>query len=137
LDIGYVYRPSKKVRWKYTYNYEERRDNVSGYYNATSGFVSISARHQVGDYQFFTGRIKYLKFSLINQTVQNLDTLDDDNKDRQGGSAMLGYELMLATLFDSNLAFYIELEYRNFKNTNEAFTYERGVASAGVRWSAF
>lgn len=137
LDIGYIYRPSKKVFWKYTYNYEERRDNVSGYYNATSGFIAISARHQVGDYQFFTGRLKYLKFSLINQIVQNSDPLDDDNKDRQGGSAMIGYELVLATLFDTNLAFYVELEYRNFKNTRTTFSYERGVASAGVRWSAF
>jgi len=137
LDMGYVYRPSKEVIWKYTYNYEERRDNVSGYFNSTSGFISISARHQVGDYQFFTGRIKYSKNSLINQTQQSANPLDDENKDKQGGSVNIGYELVLATLFDTNFAFYIDVEYRHFISSDPLFTYDSGIASAGIRWSAF
>jgi len=137
LDMGYIYRPNNKIRWRYTYNYEERRDSVSGYFNSTSGFISISASHQIGDYQFFTGKLKYSKNSLINQTQQSINPLDDENKDKQGGTVGIGYELVLATLFDTNFAFYIDLEYRNFKSSAPLFTYDRGVASAGIRWSAF
>lgn len=137
VDIGYTYRPDKKVRWKYTYNYEERRDNVSGYYNATSGYISILASHQIGDYHFFKGRLKYSKFSLINQIDPGDGPLEDEGKEKQGASIMFGYELIVATLFDTNIALYLELEHGNFVNSDISYTYEQSKAYFGFRWSGF
>jgi hypothetical protein len=138
VDIGYIYRPDKKTRWKYTYNYENRTDNGTGYWDASSGYLAVSARYQLGDYHFIRGRLKYSKFSYENQLDPGNDSLlDEDAKEKQGGTAMIGYEWILATLFKSNLAFYIEVEQTVFANTNPLYTYDRSKASAGIRWSAF
>jgi len=138
VDLGYIYRPDKKTRWKYTYYYATRTDNNSGYYDAVNGYLSITGKYQLGDYHFINGRLKYSKFSLENQLDPGDDSLlDEDAKERQGGSALIGYEWVLATLFKTNLALYIELEHTVFANTNPLYTYERSKASAGIRWSAF
>jgi hypothetical protein len=137
FNLGYVYRPSNSIRWKYTFNYEERRDTTTGYYNATSGFLSISAIHQLGDYHFLTTRAKYSKFSLINQLDEVVGTIEEDGKEKYGFTAMIGYEWILATLFDTNLAVYIDLEHRNFENSDPFYTYERSKAAIGIRWSGF
>ncbi len=138
VNIGYIYRPDKKVRWKYTYNYEKRQDNSTGFYNTASGYISIIGKYQFGDYHFLKGRLKYSKVSYDNQLDPGDDSLlDEDAKEKQGGMAMIGYEWILATLFDTNIAFYIELEHSVFANTNLIYTYEKSKASAGIRWSAF
>jgi len=137
LNLGYVYRPSNRVRWRYTYNYEERRDNNSGYYNATGGHLAISARHQFGDYQFLTAKAKYSKFSLINQIEQSEEELEEQANDRKGLRLTLGYEWVFAALFDTNIALYTELEYHNFESFDPTYTYESRKLSLGVRWSAF
>jgi len=137
LNLGYIYRPNKKVRWRYTYNYEERRDNTSGYYNATSGHLAITAKHQFGDYQYLTARIKYSKFSLINQIDIDEDQLEEQATDRKGLGMSLGYEWVFATLYDTNIALYTEIEYDNFESFDITYTYESRKISLGVRWSAF
>jgi len=137
INIGYIYKPSKDVRWKYAYNYENRRDNETGYYDGTSGYLSMSASYRLGDYHFIKGRLKYSKLSFENQLDEGDTEFDEDAKEKQGGTAMIGYEWILATLFDTNLAFYIELEHTNFDNTNLIYRYEQNKASAGIRWSAF
>jgi len=137
LNMGYIYRPNNDVRWRYTYNYEERRDTVTGYYNATSGYLAMSAIHRISDYQYLRARVKYSKFSLVNQIEINPETLEDDASEKQGVTAMLGYEWILATLFDTNLAVYVELEHSNFSNSDPFYTHEKSSASLGIRWSAF
>jgi len=137
LNLGYIYRPNKKVRWRYTYNYEERRDNTSGYYNATSGHLAITAKHQFGDYQYLTARIKYSKFSLINQIDFSEDQLEEQASDRKGLGVAIGYEWVFATLYDTNIALYSEIEYDNFESFDVIYTYESRKISLGVRWSAF
>ena len=136
-NIGYIYKPDKKTRWKYAYNYESRRDNSSGYYDGTSGYLSMSASYQLGDYHFIKGRFKYSKFSFENQLDEGDTPLDEDAKEKQGGTIMVGYEWVLATLFDNNLALYLELEHSTFTNTNLIYSYEQNKASAGIRWSVF
>ncbi len=137
VNIGYIYRPSKDIRWKYAYNYQDRSDNGSGYFDANSGYLSIAGKYRLGDYHFFKSRIKYSRFSFINQLDQTEDPLEEDAKEKDGISLMIGYEWIVATLFDSNFAVYIELEHSNFDNTNLVFAYERSMASAGIRWSGF
>lgn len=137
VNIGYIYRPSKDIRWKYAYNYEDRTDNGSGYYNANSGYLSIAGKYRIGDYHFLKSRIKYSRFSFVNQLDQGEDPLDEEAKEKQGVSLMFGYEWVVATLFDSNFAVYVEVEYSNFDNTNIIYTYERSMGSVGIRWSAF
>ena len=136
-NIGYIYKPDKKTRWKYAYNYESRRDNGSGYYDGTGGYISMSASYELGDYHFIKGRLKYSKFSFENQLDEGDTPLDEDAKEKQGGSIMVGYEWVMATLFDNNLALYVELEHSTFSNTNLIYSYEQSKASAGFRWSVF
>ena len=137
VNIGYIYRPSKDTRWKYSYQYEDRTDNGSGYFDANSGYLSIAGKYRLGDYHFLKSRVKYSRFSFINQLDPGEDPLDEDAKEKQGASLMVGYEWVVATLFDSNFALYLELEYSNFDNTNLVFDYDRSMASLGIRWSAF
>jgi hypothetical protein len=143
LNMGYIYRPNQDTRWQYTYNYEERRDTVSGFYNATSGFLGMSAVHRISDYQFLNAAVKYLKFSLVNQIESDVDpdsipdTYEDDQRERQGITINLGYEWILATLYDTNLAIYVELEHSNFEHIDEFYTHDKTSASLGIRWSAF
>jgi len=137
LNIGYIYRPSKDIRWKYSYNYEDRTDNSTGYWNATSGYLSIAGKYRLGDYHFLKSRMKYSRFSYLNRLDPGEDPLDEEAKEKQGVSLMFGYEWIVATLFESNFAVYAELEYANFDNTNVIYTYERSKASLGIRWSAF
>ena len=137
LNLGYLYRPNKKVRWRYTYHYEERRDNVSGYYNSTKGHVALSASHQFGDYQYLTAKAKYSKFSLINQNVFDPIESEEMASDRQGLSFTLGYEWVFATLFDTNIALYSEIDYANFDSFDLIYAYESRRFSLGLRWSGF
>lgn len=137
LNLGYIYRPNDDVRWRYSYKYEERTDDISGYYNATSGHLSISAIHRISDYQYLRARVKYSKFSLVNQLEIDQDTLEEDNHEKQGVSAKIGYEWVLATLYDTNLAVYVDLEHSNFENSDPLYTYERSKFGLGIRWSAF
>ena len=143
LNLGYIYRPNQDTRWRYTYNYEERRDTVTGYYNATGGFLGISAVHRISDYQFLSAGVKYLKFSLVNQVESQVDpnatpdTFEDDQRERQGATINLGYEWILATLYETNLAVYVELEHSNFEHIDDFYTHEKSSASLGIRWSAF
>lgn len=137
VNIGYIYRPSKDIRWKYAYNYEDRTDNGTGYYNANSGYLSIAGKYRLGDYHFLKSRMKYSRFSFVNQLDRGEDPLDEEAKEKQGASLMIGYEWIVATLFDSNFAVYLELEHSNFDNTNVIYAYERSMASIGIRWSAF
>ncbi len=137
VNIGYIYRPSKDIRWKYSYRYEDRTDNGSGYFDANSGYLSIAGKYRLGDYHFLKSRIKYSRFSFINQLDPGEEPLDEDAKEKQGVSLMVGYEWVVATLFDSNFALYLELEYSNFDNTDLFYDYDRSIASLGIRWSAF
>lgn len=137
VNIGYIYRPGKDIRWKYAYQYEDRSDNGSGYFDANSGFLSIAGKYRLGDYHFLNSRVKYSRFSFINQLDPGEELLDEEAKEKQGVSLMVGYEWIVATLFDSNFAVYLELEYSNFANTNDVYAYDRSMASAGIRWSAF
>ena len=137
LNLGYIYRPNKKVRWRYTYQYEERRDNTSGYYNATKGYVALSATHQFGDYQHLKVKAKYSKFSLINQNVFDPLELEEMANDRKGLSLTLGYEWVFATLFDTNIALYSEIDYANFESFDVTYTHESRRFSLGLRWSGF
>ncbi len=137
VNIGYIFRPGKDIRWKFAYNYEDRADNGLGYFNANSGYLSIAGKYRFGNYHFLKSRVKYSQFSFVNQLDQGEDPLDEEAKEKQGVSLMVGYEWVVATLFDSNFAVYLELEYSNFDNTNTIYTYERSMASIGIRWSAF
>ncbi len=143
LNMGYIYNPNEDTRWRYTYNYEERRDTVTGYYNATGGFLGMSAVHRISDYQYLSAGVKYTKFSLVNQIESEVDpdaapeTYEDEQRERQGITINLGYEWILATLYDTNLAIYVELEHSNFEHLDEFYTHEKSSASLGIRWSAF
>ncbi len=142
LNLGYIYQPNEDTRWRYTYNYTERRDTVTGYYNATGGFLGMAAVHRISDYQFLNASVKYLKFSLVNQIESQVDpdampeTYEDDQRERQGVTINLGYEWIFATLYDTNIALYVELEHSNFENVDDFYTHEKSSASLGFRWSA-
>ena len=137
LNMGYIYRPNEETNWRYTYHYEERRDTTSGYYNATNGYLSISAVHKISQYQHLRAEVKYSKFTLVNLIDVEQEILEEDSYEEQGISVMLGYEWIIATLFTTNIALYVELEHANFDNLDPLYKFERSRAGAGIRWSAF
>ncbi len=137
FNIGYIYHPESGVRWKYSFNLENREDNGSGYYNALSGYLAISGKHQFGVHHYFNTRIRYSNFILVNQIEPGLTVSDEETSGKQGISISVGYEWVIATLFETNFALYLDLEHANYTNANDIYTYDRNKLSLGIRWSAF
>jgi len=138
FNLGYLYHPNDKTQWRYEYQHQIRNDNGTGYYDATSSFLSIAANYQLGDYHFIKAQLKYSEFIFENQiNLLGSDFFAEDAEEKRGGHISLEYEWIMATLFKTNLALYVNLDYSVFENTAELYSFERSKASLGVRWSSF
>lgn len=135
VSAGYLYRPDKDTRWKYTFHYSARTDNGGGYYNSDYSYLSIYTKYEMATYHTLRARLKFGVFTYDNQLDRDLISLEDENKERVGGSFKIDYEWVLWTLFDSNLGFYIEAEAKNFTSTDVDYSYARNRVAAGVRWT--
>ncbi|TQV84398.1 hypothetical protein [Aliikangiella coralliicola] len=137
VKMGYVYRPDSSVRWRYSFKYNNRRDNSSGYWNANASSISISTKYVLADYHILKGRLKYSKFTYENQLDQDTTGLDEEIKERHGVTLSFDYEWILATLYDTKLGLYFGIESGAFVSSNPDYEYEGTSVSAGIRWRIF
>lgn len=136
-NIGYIWEPEEGIYWEFVYNYHLQTDLAFGYYDGTGGYISAEGRYKINDYNHIYGTLKIDKFSFEKQINPIQFPLDEDALDEYGGSIFIGYEWIFATLFTSNIAFYIDAEYDTSTNKLPEYTYERIKASAGIRFSVF
>jgi len=135
FKAGYNYRPNKQLRWKYTFNYRQRNDNASGYWDADFAYISVYSKYILADYHILTGSLKYSKYTYENQLDLDLVELDEFNKEKQGFSLKLDYHWILATLYQTKLGLYVSLQASAFDHTNQDYQYQRNSAAVGIRWS--
>ena len=135
MSAGYLYRPDKQTRWKYTFHYSARTDNGPGYYDSDYSYLSIYTKYEMATYHTLRARLKFGVYTYDNRLDRDEISLEDENKERVGGSIKIDYEWVLWTLFDSALGFYVELEAKNFDSTNADYTYQRQKAAVGLRWT--
>ena len=135
FEVGYLYRPEKGVRWKYTFKYTARTDNDSGYWNADSGYVSIYTKYNLTDYHILSAKLKYSKFSYENQLDADLVSLDELSKEKLGFSLELDYQWILATLYDTQLGLYATVNLDAFASSNVLYEYQRNDVAIGIRWN--
>ena len=137
VNIGYIYEPEKGIHWEYKYNYQNHRDRSSGYYNGVQGFISMTGKYAINDYNHIYGTLSYYKFSFKNQDVSIITPLEEDSKEHYGTDIKLSYEFIVATFFGSNLAAYADIGYTKYINKDIIFSYQQAYAGIGIRWSAF
>ncbi len=138
VDVGYVYHPEDGIEWRYTYNYAHRFDNGSGYYEATSGYMSMMGTYKVTDRQFLTAELIYSKLSYENRVADgDINDLPEEAEEAAGGRFKIGYEWVVSRSFGTNFAIYLEAQHSLSVNRNSIYTFNRSFAAAGFRWSAF
>ncbi|MDQ7051070.1 MAG: hypothetical protein Q9M92_16675 [Enterobacterales bacterium] len=138
VDVGYIYQPEDGIEWEYTYNYAHRFDNGSGYYEATSGYMSMKGIYKFTERQFLTGELIYSKLSYENRVgVGSTNDLPEEAEEAAGGRIKVSYEWVMSQFFNTNFAFYMDFQHSLSVNRNSIYTYNRSMASAGFRWSAF
>ncbi len=138
VDVGYIYHPKDGIDWEYTYNYAHRFDNGDGYYEATSGYMSMKGIYKVTDRQFLTGELIYSKLSYENRVGNgNINDLPEEAEEAAGGRIKVSYEWVMSQFFKTNFAFYLDFQHSLSVNRNSIYSYNRSMASAGFRWSAF
>jgi len=138
IDVGYIYHPEEGIDWQYTYNYAHRFDNGSGYYEATSGYISMKGVYKVTERQFLTGELIYSKLSYENRVgTGSINDLPEEAEEAAGGRIKVSYEWVLSQFFNTNFALYMDIQHSLSVNRNSIYTYNRSMASVGFRWSAF
>ena len=134
-SIGYEHRPNTRSRWIYTFSYENRTSNGSQYYESQKGDLTIRGEHWLADYHKLSVEFDYQTFFYDESLDQSFVYFDKDDIEQTGVTLTLEYTWVLATLFESNLGFYVNAQANLTDGVNDFYDFQRNQASAGIRWS--
>jgi hypothetical protein len=133
--VSYIYRPSDRVRWQYSFLFENRRDNEKGYWDAERAYLSVYGKYILADFHTLRLRFKLQKFSY-DARIEPVDIdFDEANREHKGAGLKLTYQWDLYQFFSTQLAFYSQLEARQFDSTDADYVYDQNIAEIGIRLS--
>ncbi|WP_444998366.1 hypothetical protein [Aliikangiella sp. IMCC44359] len=133
-NVGYIYKPEKGTQWEYSFSYVNRTTNGTQYYDSQRGELKIVGDYKIADYHLLSVGLFYQTFFYDQDLEQSFAYFDQTDIDQSGATLTLEYTWTLATLFETNLSFYANIQASQFDSTNEFYVYQRNQASAGIRW---
>lgn len=133
--LGYVYKPNKRDRWEYRFTYENRTSNGTHFYESQRGTLSIRGEKWIFDYHLLALQLDYTSFFYDESYDQSFLFYEKDDIDQTKISLGLEYTWVLATMFDTNLAFYANIYASVSDSPNAFFVHQRNQVSAGIRWA--
>lgn len=133
--LGYIYKPNERDLWEYRFTYENRTSNGTHFYEAQRGTLSIRGEKWIFDYHLLAFNLEYTSFFYDESYDQSFLFYEKDDIDQTKISLGLEYTWVLATLFDTNLAFYANVYASVSDSPNAFFVHQRNQASAGIRWA--
>jgi|GEM_PF-2985863 len=134
-EIGYVHKPDDRSQWEYAFTYENRTSNGSHFYESQRGVLNIRGDHWLADYHLLSFEFDFQTFFYDESLDQSFVYFDPGDVDERGVTLQVEYTWVLATLFQTNLAFYTNLQVAAYESPNPFYVYQRNQASAGIRWA--
>ena len=134
-DAGYVFQPDDRTRWEFAFHYINRSTNGTRYYDAQRAKISVKADHRLADYHFLDAELSYQTFYYDEDFDQPYELYDEDETQSRGFKLKLEYSWILATLFDTNMGFYANIQAGAFDSPQGEFVYSNAKIAAGFRWS--
>ncbi len=135
VNLGYEFQLDDKTHWEFKFNYVNRTASDSHYYDAQSGGIHISTDYQLADYHFISGVLAYNTFFYDESLEQSFVYYDQDDVEQRGINLNVEYTWVLATLLDTYLAFYANLQVSDIDSPREEYIYSKNQASIGFRWA--
>ncbi|WP_196138085.1 hypothetical protein [Aliikangiella sp. G2MR2-5] len=134
-SLGYVYQPDEDTKWDYVFRYINRYSQGTTFYDTQSASIDIEAFYQVADYHIIEGSLSYRTFYYDEDLNQPYEFFEESEVEQRGFDIFFGYTWVLATMFETNLGFYVNLEAKIFDSPDPLFEYEQRKLSLGLRWS--
>ena len=133
--IGYIYKPNSRSQWVYGFTYENRTSNGTHYYESQRGILNIRGDHWLADYHKLAFDFDFQTFFYDESLDQSFAFFDQDDIEQTGGTLKLEYTWVLATLFNTNLGFYANVQASLYDSVDEFYDFQRNQFSAGIRWA--
>lgn len=132
--LGYIFKPDKKIRWKYAINFLERSDNNSGYQDNEYTTMAISLRYKMESARQIAATLKYSDISYLNQRATAANSFEEEDREKKGFKLKLNYLHPLGKQTGSLPIFFAELNVADFDSLNPDYEYQQTSLSAGLRW---
>ncbi len=134
-SLSYVYEQNEKSRWVFSFNFINRYSNGTDYYESERASINIKADLILADYHHLNILLGYQEHFFDDNLEQSYELFEEDLIEKAGFIIDVEYAWVLATLFETNLGFFINLQAELFASPTDQFDYQQAQVNVGVRWA--
>jgi len=133
-EIFWRFRPDEQQQIRLGFQHEQRKDNVSGYFDSTNNVLRLAYRNKPSDKQRIDLSIVYRDFSYDNSLDQGLLETEESILSKDGFDLSTKYARQILSFGDSDIWAEVGFGYAQFDSVDDAYIYDKAYGLVGLKY---